>query len=346
MTDKTRATVTMLERDANTLKQQLSAIGLSFHPLNIEGRYHNRSIYEDGVRSLSELFQRDPRFQLPSAADLIMPLRSNVDGEIILEGALHELALDSILLEQCQWHTTVQQAVTHGDIPKNSIVRVGTEVMVPRSLSTAWSVPKVTTNVFHQDNGNTFDDNLAVAVVGMACRYPEADSVEELWDLLRAGKSMVRPLPPDRFQTSEITREPKPAFWGNFLRNPGQFDHRFFGISGREAKYMDPQQRLVLEVAYEVLESAGYFGVKSSSETDIGCYVGVGAVDYGDNVASHDATAFSSLGTLRAFISGRISHFFGWSGPSMTFDTACSSGAVAIHTAVNVSCFLYCFPRP
>jgi acyl transferase domain-containing protein len=55
--------------------------------------------------------------------------------------------------------------------------------------------------------------------------------------------------------------------------------------------------------------------------TDIGCYLGVGAVDYEDNVASEDANAFSATGTLRAFISGRISHYFGWSGPSITFDT-------------------------
>ncbi|KAK0636982.1 putative non-reducing polyketide synthase [Bombardia bombarda] len=121
---------------------------------------------------------------------------------------------------------------------------------------------------------------------------------------------------------------------GNFLRNPDAFDHRFFNISGRDAKSMDPQQRLLLQVSYEALESSGYCSLPENEKLkDAGCYVGVGSVDYQDNVASENANAFSATGTLRAFICGRVSHFFGWTGPSITFDTACSSSAVAIHSA-------------
>ena len=69
---------------------------------------------------------------------------------------------------------------------------------------------------------------------------------------------------------------------------------------------------------------------------DIGCYLGVGSVDYNDNVVSDNANAISATGTLRASISGRISHFFGWTGPSITHDTACSLSAVAIHSAYKV----------
>ncbi|KAB5575255.1 hypothetical protein GE09DRAFT_990386 [Coniochaeta sp. 2T2.1] len=172
----------------------------------------------------------------------------------------------------------------------------------------------------------------------MSCRYPNADSLEEFWELLCAGRSAVGPVPEFRFKVDDLTRKPKGFFQGNFLRHPDHFDHRFFGISGREAKYMDPQQRLTLQLAYETLESAGYFGVNSPAEnrdTTVGCYVGVAAVDYRDNVSSHDASAFSLLGTLRASVSGRVSHYFGWTGPSISYDTACSSGAVAIHSAVN-----------
>ena len=99
---------------------------------------------------------------------------------------------------------------------------------------------------------------------------------------------------------------------------------------------MDPQQRLALQVAYEAIESSGYCSLPTQEkEVDVGCYLGVGSVDYEENVASDNASAFSATGTLRAFISGRISHFFGWTGPSITFDTACSSSAVAIHTALR-----------
>ncbi|KAI1128807.1 hypothetical protein F5Y10DRAFT_291694 [Nemania abortiva] len=337
ITDVTRATVTTCDRDAQLIKEQLSALGLSIQTLAVQGRYHSRSTHEDGVRSLKALFQRDTRFQLPHATTLALPLRSNFDGIDISEATLHEIALDSILLQQCDWYKTVRNAIASSGIQSEDIVLVGAEATVPRSLN---NLPSLSPSPsLYNDANAQFEDASAVAIIGMACRYPDADSLEEFWKLLQDGKSTVRPLPSNRFKVSDVTRKPKgDTFWGNFLRHPDHFDHRFFGLSGREAKYMDPQQRLVLQVAYEVLESAGYFGVEASPErfpADIGCYLGVGSVDYGDNVASHDATAFSALGTLRAFVSGRLSHHFGWSGPSVTYDTACSSGAVAIHSAVT-----------
>ncbi|KAL9012897.1 MAG: hypothetical protein Q9173_002362 [Seirophora scorigena] len=179
-----------------------------------------------------------------------------------------------------------------------------------------------------------FDATAHVAVIGMACRFPEADSLEQFWRLIASGGNAVRPIPLERFNVQDLWRDPKGPFWGNFIRDPDVFDHRFFSISGREAKSMDPQQRLILQVVYEAMESSGYYGLQRSAQPDnVGCYVGVGSVDYEDNVCSENATAFSALGILRAFISGRVSHYFGWSGPSITYDTACSSSAVAIHSA-------------
>ncbi|KAI0015267.1 putative polyketide synthase [Xylariomycetidae sp. FL0641] len=339
MTDEARATLTVLRRDAEGLIGQLSEHGFSVQKLDLQGRYHCRTAFEDGVGPLKQLFRRDPRFQLPLAAELALPLRSNVDGDVIVEGPLHEIAIDSILLHRCQWYDTLKKAVGRRGTRTDNIVRIGADSVVPRSLLKA-SLPSDIASGSPCGQNTLSVDTGAVAVVGMACRYPDADNLEEFWDLLISGGSAVRPLPADRFRASELTREPKDRFWGNFIRSPEHYDHRFFGMSGREAKSMDPQQRLVLQVAYEALESAGYFGTRAGQtdadcQRDVGCYMGVGAVDYESNVASHDATAFSALGTLRAFISGRISHHFGWSGPSITFDTACSSGAVAIHSAVN-----------
>ena len=166
-----------------------------------------------------------------------------------------------------------------------------------------------------------------IAIIGIACVFPGADSIEEYWQLLYEGKSMHQQVPKYRFPNDTGDR-----LWGNFLADVDRFDHSFFGISSREAQSMDPQQRLLLELAYNTLRSAGYFdGIKNSS--NVGSFIGVGSVDYQDNVASHLPSAFSALGTLRAFISGRISHHFGWDGPSATIDTACSSSAVAIHMA-------------
>ncbi|KAK0658318.1 hypothetical protein QBC41DRAFT_385815 [Cercophora samala] len=173
----------------------------------------------------------------------------------------------------------------------------------------------------------------AIAVIGMGCKFPGAESVEEYWQLLDAGLSMVTEAATGRFPTRDHKRSTdKSVFLGNFLRDIENFDNRFFKKSSREAASMDPQQRLLLEVAYQALESSGYFGPREK-DTEVGCFVGVCASDYNDNVASHPPNAFSTLGTLRAFLTGKISHFFGFSGPSVTFDTACSSSAVAIDAA-------------
>ena len=221
---------------------------------------------------------------------------------------------------------------------------------MPRSLSSRQkSLASADEDPYHKEVGDSQSLQLKgvgevvqaeeIAIVGMACRFPQAETVEDFWQLISSGESALGKIPIDRFDPAGMAREPKLAnFWGNFIKDPDQFDHRFFGVSGREAKSMDPQQRLALQVTYEALECSGYCSSPvAKQQTDIGCYLGVGSVDYGDNVASENANSFSATGTLRAFISGRISHFFGWTGPSITFDTACSSSAVAIHSACKVS---------
>ncbi|KAI0408576.1 BcPKS19, polyketide synthase [Xylaria palmicola] len=174
----------------------------------------------------------------------------------------------------------------------------------------------------------------SIAVVGMAGRFPGAGSVDEFWELILEGKSMVEPAPVERLQLPQDGNYADTKWWGNFLRDPESFDHRFFKKSSREAVAWDPQQRILLEVAYEALESAGYFGPSSLPETDdYGCYIGAVMNNYYDNLTCHPATAYATLGTSRCFISGCLSHYFGWTGPSLTIDTACSSSLVAINTA-------------
>ena len=173
----------------------------------------------------------------------------------------------------------------------------------------------------------------AIAVVGMGCKFPGANSVEEFWHILAAGQCMMSEPPSGRFPTHDHQRNTeKGIYFGNFLDDVANFDHRFFKKSSREAASMDPQQRLLLEVSYQALESSGFFGPREP-DLDVGCFIGVCASDYNDNVASHPPNAFSALGTLRAFVPGRVSHFFGLSGPSVALDTACSSSAVAIDAA-------------
>ena len=345
---------------ASSFAVQVSEGGLSWQSIGLHGRFHH-PVHSAAVQSLKDFCKRDKRFQFLNAGLTALPIRSGTTSDLITGGFLHDIALDSILAEQLQWFQTARATVASIGSKKVKIMTVGAGSFMPRSITAELNSQSIGSQIPnekaraqvmpHQPSShpeptkhsdvNTADVPVpepAIAVVGMACRFPEADSPERYWQLIESGLCAVQQLPKDRFDTSDLWRDPKGPFFGNFLRDPDAFDNQFFGIPGREAKSMDPQQRLLLQVAYEAMESSGYFGLQSDEKTsDIGCYVGVGAVDYGDNVASHNATAFSATGTLRAFISGKVSHYFGWNGPSITYDTACSSSAVAIHAACRVS---------
>ena len=344
------ATIPKLSRD-------LSSRNMKVTPIGVEGRFHSKAL--DSVASkIMELCASDRTLQFPFGERAFVPIRSNVDGDVISEGSLHSLALRSILTEVSNWHATLTAAV----LPNRdaSIVVLGISEAIPYSLirSSGCLVTKVTNlplTPFAPTLSSTTPHNTdpiqepsvsaatlpaysenAIAIVGMACKFAGADSLDEYWDNIRSGASFTEEVPVSRFkiQGHRRTMDAKARFWGNFVRDPDAFDHRFFKKSSREAVQTDPQQRLLLQCAYQAIESSGYFNENEESRpVDIGCYVGACANDYNDNIASHPPTAFSSLGTLRAFLSGKVSHYFGWTGPSVTYDTACSSSLVAIHQA-------------
>ncbi|WP_278043698.1 polyketide synthase [Legionella cherrii] len=101
-----------------------------------------------------------------------------------------------------------------------------------------------------------------VAIIGMSCRLPAANTPQEFWELLCQGKNVISPIPNERWELLKGTREPEQRdanlpYWGGYLQQIEAFDAYFFGISPREAMRMDPQQRILMEVAYESLEDAG-----------------------------------------------------------------------------------------
>lgn len=176
-----------------------------------------------------------------------------------------------------------------------------------------------------------------IAIVGMAGRFPGADTLDDLWTLMVDGRSTVEAICEEKHGQRGLGTGPsqgRSRWWGNFLQHPEDFDHEFFRMSPREAQAWDPQQRILLEVAYEALESSGYFGAAVKTQPDdYGCYIGAAMNNYYDNLACHEPTAYATVGTSRSFTSGALSHFFGWSGPAITMDTACSSSLVAINAA-------------
>lgn len=344
-------TVTLPNFTAESTMEIFRSHGLATKPISLFGRFHH-PVHQEGVQNITALCSRDSDFQLPSSEDLILPFRSNVNGEVVKNRKLHEVALEAILIKQCNWYQTILPLPTRESTL--GFLSIGPGQFIPRAANSQLIDTRrdqangLTNGDIHHNNATANENSpeekhyrtptIPIAITGMSGRFANADTLEALWKMLERGERAVQLCPEGRFKMHKMSREPKGPFWGNYLTRPDGFDNRFFSISSREAENMDPQQRLLLEVAYEAMESSGFCGLRAEKlPRDIGCYVGVGADDYTDNVGSRHANAYSSTGTLQAFNTGRISHYFGWTGPSVVVDTACSSAAVAIHLACQVS---------
>lgn len=161
-----------------------------------------------------------------------------------------------------------------------------------------------------------------IAIVGMSGRFAQSPDVEALWEHLQAGRNLVEPV--TRFSTA------RPHF-GSFIEGIDRFDPVFFGISGVEATYMDPQQRLFLEEAWKALEHAGHAGSAIEGRR-CGVFVGCSAGDYQELFRSQPpGQAF--WGNTSSLIPARIAYCLDLKGPAIAVDTACSSSLVALDLA-------------
>ncbi|GAA3501428.1 hypothetical protein GCM10019016_085350 [Streptomyces prasinosporus] len=184
----------------------------------------------------------------------------------------------------------------------------------------------------------------AVAVIGMAGRFPGADDLDAFWDDLAAGREAMRPITDEEFLAAggdpRDLDDPSLVRVASVVEGADRFDAGFFGYSPAEAAVVDPQQRLLLETAYHALEDAGCLGGDRTTEA-FGVYAGGGDSRYypahvyprfagqpGSVALVHAATA-NSLGTLAT----RVSYELGLTGPSVSLQTACSTALVAVHTA-------------
>ena len=188
-----------------------------------------------------------------------------------------------------------------------------------------------------------------IAIVGMGCRYPGANSVASFWHLLDHGVDASGEVPVDRWDIDQWF-DPTPGTPGrmyvkraSFLDQIDRFDPQFFGISPREALAMDPQQRLLLEVSWEALEDAD-IAATSIMDSQTGVYVGIGASEYdvrfqtgrsGSEQALQFKDTYSGTGNDSSFAAGRVAYVLGLHGPTLAVNTACSSSLVTVHLAAQ-----------
>ncbi|MCP4688927.1 MAG: SDR family NAD(P)-dependent oxidoreductase, partial [Desulfobacterales bacterium] len=179
-----------------------------------------------------------------------------------------------------------------------------------------------------------------VAIIGLGGRYPMAGSLDEFWENLASGRDCITTIPAERWDYRDYF-SPDPdapgksySKWGGFIDDVDRFDPLFFNIPPREARLMDPQERLFLEITWKTMEDAGY--TRATLGAEVGVFVGVMYGHYqlygGESGKRGAGRAPASFFSSAA---NRVSYFFDFHGPSMAVDTLCSSSLTAIHLACD-----------
>ncbi|KAJ3497537.1 hypothetical protein NLG97_g1826 [Lecanicillium saksenae] len=353
----TRVTVSGIPSSISTFIAQHLPANCRTTSAAVYSLYHHDSLL--GVRDLVIADLERQGNLLDIKLDVSVPILSTESGEPMLfssTSTLREVSgtiLELIFLKKVQW-TKLQQGIVSQ--LQNTLLRpikianYGPGLGMSTSAFPQGQEDDVeiidASKIVSRSSSKAAPSRLAwddIAIVGMAVELPGASDANTLWQQLVNGFQACSEIPASRFNVEDYNSQNTGKSnrtlntkYGNFIENPFLFDAEHFGISRREAKSMDPQQRVLLQTAYRALEDAGYVPdtTPSFARDTFGCWVGNATLDYVDNLRS-DIDVYYSTGTLRAFLSARISYVFGWSGPSITLDTACSSSIVALHQAAR-----------
>ncbi|KAJ5991549.1 hypothetical protein N7522_011756 [Penicillium canescens] len=321
-------------------------------PVPIFAPYHAYHLYSEAdiTTLIQDLHVACPEEKRPMCRSSIF---SSQDGRCYSQGTYREVlgqALTDILIQPIQWSNLCQgvtSCVSEAG-PSEWEIQCFGPVHNQKALASnitekaGVTVTIIDTSIQGGELGAGQALNTPIAVVGMAGRFPDADSIEELWNVLSNGIDCHKVIPSDRFDPQIYVskngkdKNKSATEYGNFMKSAGMFDARFFNMSPREAMQTDPQQRLALVTAYEALEMAGYVpGRTSSTQMErIGTFFGQTTDDYKDVNVVQEIDTYYVPGVVRAFGPGRVSRANQLGGPSVSVDTACASSA----TALNLAC--------
>ena len=260
-------------------------------------------------------------------------------------GEILRLTVTEIVHKSMQVEKTFRAVAT-------ALQKIGSPEISLTTVGSTWDASTFQ-DILHQHNQNVrigdfspvpkpFGDDLssvpsdAIAVVGMSGRFPESDTLDELWRLLETGTTTHQEIPTSRFNLDDFydpSRKKHNAHvsrHGCFIKKPGNFDHRLFNISPREALQMDPVQRMLLMTTYEALEMAGYADNSEQAPPRIATYFGQ-TVDDWKTIQEQEGIDTHFLPAVnRGFAPGRLCHYFKWAGGFYSIDTGCSSSATGI----------------
>ncbi|RYP27845.1 hypothetical protein DL767_007493 [Monosporascus sp. MG133] len=325
---------------------------MRLHPAPIYGPYHCPLAYSE--TDLEQVLDSTLRGIEFLENEVLIPLVSCASGALIGQtsfGALLKDVLKSALAQQIRMDRVADALFEIVSANDTTIIPVNTQVT--RSLANR-SQRDVTTRISRtledlakEQAGDPTGSQAApgdanrIAIIGFSGRFPEADDLDEFWDLLAKGLDVHKPVPEERFARDHYDptgqrKNTSQVQYGCWLKTAGYFDTQFFHMSPKEAMQTDPAQRLALLTAYEALEMAGFVPDRTPStrRSRVGVYYGTTSNDWGEVNSSQDVDTYYIPGANRAFIPGRVNYFFKFTGPSIAVDTACSSSLAAINLAI------------
>ena len=281
----------------------------------------------------------------PSGINVNEPLESYGIDSILVVSINNRLKrvfgeVSSTLLFECQ---TVQALAEHFiENQKDTLVsELGLEQVVSTPAPTP-AKPQAKPKSPEQKPQAVSED---IAIIGLVGKYSGAETVEAFWQRLAAGEDCIVDVPPERWSLDGFF-EPEPAKAvasgksycksGGFIEGFADFDPLFFKVSPREAKSMDPQERLFLTSCWQVVEDAGYTraSLQQRYQGKVGVFAGVTKVGFslnGPNLWRQGKDDFPY--TSFSSVANRVSYLMNFTGPSMPVDTMCSAALTAIHEA-------------
>ncbi|NVO09902.1 MAG: SDR family NAD(P)-dependent oxidoreductase [Bacteroidales bacterium] len=290
--------------------------------------------------------QQITQFVLDAAAFLL-----NIDVNAIdHDQPLMEMGLNSVDLSAFQRlieekiHQELQAGFFFEHNSCKKVIDYLTKELVSNSETTSSNntiSPNTPRNLKRDIQRNTKERNRIIAdsdiaIIGMSCKLPGGiDSPDKLWEILTSEKCVISSYPKER-GTWPSGADRSGIDQGGFMDNVDAFDSSFFRVSPIEAQITDPQQRILLELAWACLEDANILPAALKG-TNIGVFVGASNTDYSRLIqeAKLEIEAHNAIGSSLAVLANRISYYFDFTGPSLLIDTACSSSLVALHTAIQ-----------
>ncbi|KAK0718470.1 polyketide synthase [Lasiosphaeria miniovina] len=320
--------------------------------LDIQSPFHASHTFDDSdVEDIVGQISSD----IAELSGAVIPLISSSRGEIVATSSFRETlraVVRETLREPVRWEevaSTCRSLLVEGKAEKCSILPFSSYAasMLSTALTANTSIEvniEPVTSLEPKPAGNTGKfEHSKIAIIGYSGRFPDAASNEAFWELLRAGRDVHREIPADRFDwkthydPTGKRKNTSRVKYGCFIEEPGVFDARFFNMSPREAENTDPAQRLAITTTYEALEMAGLVRNRtpSTQQDRIGVFFGTTSDDWREVNSGQNVDTYFIPGGNRAFVPGRISYFFRFSGPSLSIDTACSSSFAAIQMACS-----------